>query len=89
MAKKRTLKTCWLTGKRGYKYYAEHHVVTVEEDPDLTVWLCRGAHYLVTMLSRYTKLIDDPKKTADLIMLARTQAGMDNRRIVLRYEEVE
>ena len=85
---KKTKRECWLTGKRGYKYFVEHHVMTVAEDPDLTVWLCRGSHYLVNLLSRY-KIIEDPSKMADLIMLARTQAGFDNRRIVVRYEEVE
>jgi len=84
----RIKRECWLTGKRGFKYFAEHHVMTIEEDPDLTVWLCRGAHYLVNLLSRYTKLIDDPEKMEDLIMLARTQAGMDNKRIAIKYEEV-
>jgi len=82
------VRVCWLTGKRGWKYFARHHVMTVEEDPDLTVWLCRGAHYLVNLLSRY-KLIEDPSKMADLIMLARTQAGLENKRIVVRYEEVD
>jgi hypothetical protein len=81
------MRTDWLTGKRGRKYYVEHHVMTVEEDKDLTVWLSRGSHFLVTMLSRY-KLIEDPKKVADLVMLARTQAGLDNRRIVVKFEEV-
>jgi len=82
------MRVCWLTGKRGRKYYVEHHVMTAEEDADLTVWLCRGSHFLVNLLSRY-KIIEDPSKMADLIMLARTQAGMENRRIVVRYEEVD
>jgi hypothetical protein len=82
------MRVCWLTGKRGSKYYVEHHVMTKEVDQDLTVWLCRGSHYLVNLLSRY-KIIEDPKKMADLIMLARTQAGLENKRIVVRYEEVE
>ena len=85
--KVRPLRECWLTGKRGRKYFAEHHVMTKGEDPDLTVWLCRGAHYLVNLLSRY-KIIEDPEKMEDLIMLARTQAGLDNKRIVVRYEDV-
>jgi hypothetical protein len=79
---------CWLCGKRGRKYFAEHHVFTVEEVPDLTIWLCRGSHWLVNLLSRY-KMIDDPKKWADLIMLARSQAKLPNKRIVVRFEEVE
>ena len=82
------VRECWLTGRRGWKYFVQHHVMTVEEDPDLTVWLCRGSHYLVNLLSRY-KIIDDPSKMADLIMLARTQAGKENKRIVVRYEDVE
>lgn len=82
------IKTCWLCGKRGRKYYADHHVVTKEEDPDLTVPLHRGCHWLVNLLSRF-KLIRDPKKVADLIMLARAQAKLPNARIVVRFEEVQ
>lgn len=84
----KTVRECWLTGRRGWKYFVEHHVMTREEDLDLTVWLCRGSHYLVNLLSRY-KIIEDSSKMADLIMLARAQAGMENKRIVVRYEEVE
>lgn len=80
-------KTCWLCGRRGRKYYAEHHVVTAEEDPDLTVTLHRGCHWLVNLLSRF-RLIDDPKKLADLVMLARAQAKLPNARIVVRFEKV-
>ena len=82
------MRDCWLCGKRGRKYFDEHHVFTVEEVPDLTIWLCRGSHWLVNLLSRY-KMIDDPKKWADLIMLARSQAKLPNKRIVVRFEEVE
>jgi len=85
----RIMRVCWLCGKRGSKYFAEHHIFTVEEVPDLTVWLCRGSHWLVNLLSRYTKLIDDPDKWADLIMLARSQARLPNKRIVVKFEEVE
>ena len=84
-----TMKTCWLCGKRGRKYFAEHHVFTKEEVPDLTVWLCRGSHWLVNLLSRYTNMIDDPGKWADLIMLARSQSKLPNKRIVVMFEEVE
>jgi hypothetical protein len=84
----RPMRTCWFTGKRGRKYFAEHHVFTKEEVPDLTIWLCRGAHWLVNLLSRY-KFIDTPDKWADLIMLARAQARLPNKRIVVRFEEVD
>ena len=83
------MRECWLCGKRGRKYFAQHHVFTVEEEPDITVWLCRGSHWLVNLLSRYTKLIDDTKKWADLIMLARSQAKLPNKRIVVKFEEVD
>lgn len=82
------MRECWLTGKRGRKYFQEHHVMLRENDADLTVWLSRGAHYLVNLLSHYN-LIKDPEKLEDLIMLARTQAGLENKRIVVRFEEVE
>lgn len=81
------IRECWLTGKKGRKYFQEHHVMLRENDPDLTVWLSRGAHYLVNLLSRY-KLINDTEKLEDLVMLARTQAGLENKRIVVRFEEV-
>ena len=85
----KVMRDCWLCGKRGGKYFAEHHVFTAEEVPDLTVWLCRGSHWLVNLLSRYTKMIDDPGKWADLIMLARSQARLPNKRIVVKFEEVD
>lgn len=85
---KKIVKTCWLCGKRGRKYYAEHHVFTTEEEPDLKLWLHRGCHWLVNLLSRF-RLIDDPKKVADLIALARAQAKLDNKRIVVKFEEVK
>jgi hypothetical protein len=84
----RPMRECWLTGKRGRKYFQEHHVMLKENDPDLTVWLSRGAHYLVNLLSHYN-LIKDPEKLEDLIMLARTQAGLENKRIVVKFEEVK
>lgn len=84
----RPLRTCWLCGKRGRKYYAEHHVYTVEEVPDMTVWLCRGCHWLVNLLSRF-KLIREAAKVADLITLARWQANLPNVRTVVRFEEVK
>lgn len=83
----RPMRTCWLTGRRGRKYYAEHHVFTAEEVPNLTVWLCRGSHWLVNLLSRYG-FIDKPEKWQDLIMLARAQAKLPNRRIKVIFEEV-
>jgi len=57
--------------------------------PDLTIWLCRGSHWLVNLLSRFTLMIDDTRKWADLIMLARSQAKLSNKRIVVKFEEVD
>ena len=81
------IRTCWLCGKRGRKYFAEHHVYTVEEEPDVTVWLHRGCHWLVTVLSRF-RLIGDAKKMADLITLARSQAGYPNTRVKVTFKEI-
>jgi hypothetical protein len=82
------LKTCWLCGRHGYKWFAQHHVYTVEEDPDITVHLCRGCHWLVTRLSRFKRLLEFADKMADLITLARNQAGYPNTRTTVKYEEV-
>jgi hypothetical protein len=82
------LKTCWLCGKRGYKWFAAHHVYTVEEQADITVDLCRGCHWLVTRLSRFKRLLDTAHKMADLITLARDQAGYPNTRTTVKYEGV-
>jgi len=81
------MKACWLCGRRGRKYFAEHHVYTVGEEPDITVTLHRGCHWLVNVLSRF-KLIGDAKKVADLITLARSQAGYPNTRVKVTFEEI-
>ncbi len=89
MAKKKLgpMRDCWLCDKRGRKYYVKHHVYTVGEAPDITVMLCRGCHWLVNLLSRF-KLIGHAKKLADLITLARDQAGYPNTRTTVVFEEV-
>lgn len=87
-AKPRPTRECWLCHKRGRKYFAEHHVYTAEEAPSITVWLCRGSHWLVNLLSRF-KAIDREKFWEDLIMLARSQAKLPNKRVVVRFEDVK
>lgn len=83
----RPLVTCWLCGKKHRKYMAKHHVMGVDNDPDLTVDLCRGCHRLEKILSMYIRILTDSHKLADLITLARFHAGLPDAKTVIKYIE--
>lgn len=76
---------CWICRKQIKKYRQHHHVMGVQNDPDLTVVLCRGCHWLLTQLARRVMLID-AHKMADLITLARFRAGLQDARTVVEYQ---
>lgn len=80
------LRTCWVCGKRGRKYFAEHHVMGAENDPDLTVWSCRGCHYLEGLLAR-PNFLADAAAVGRLITLARMHKGLPDARTIVKYEE--
>ncbi len=84
MTKKQPQGECWVCRREIKKYLQRHHVVKLKEDPDLTVDLCRGCHYLVTQLAR-RKFLPDFRKVADLITLARFNAGLLDAETILRY----
>lgn len=79
-------KYCWVCARKLQKYAQEHHVVGRGDDMGLTVWLCRGCHYLVRQLSQ-RKLLAQPHKLADLITLARFEAGLEDARTIIIYDK--
>lgn len=81
------MRICWVCEKRGRRYYCEHHVVLRENDMGLTVWLCRGCHNLVGRLAQYLRILREPHTLADVITLARFQAGLPDARTIVKYEE--
>ena len=83
------MEQCWVCDKRTRKYVQGHHVMGIDNDPDLKVPVCRGCHYLLTMLSRYKRLLTDAKKLGRLVTLARFYAGMPDAKTVIKYEETK
>lgn len=82
---KRPRKQCWICNKLIRKYAQKHHVLLRINDQDLTVTLCRGCHYLVGLLAQRI-FLNDAHKVADLLTLARFQAGLPDARTVVNYE---
>lgn len=80
------IRICWICRRRKKKYMQNHHVMLRQEDIDLTVDLCRGCHRLVGILAKYTTILNDEHKLADLITLARYQASLPDTRTVVKYE---
>lgn len=79
---------CWVCDGRRKSYRQQHHVVGEEQDKDLSVQVCRGCHYLITLLAR-RKFLADPHKVANLITLARLRAGLPDARTIVQYEETK
>lgn len=80
------VRECWVCGRRTRKYIQSHHVMGATNDPDLTVFICRGCHYLETLLARFKRLLTDARALARLITLARLHAGMPDAETHLRYK---
>ncbi len=80
---------CWACQKIKLKSFHVHHVVGKANDPKdpLLVVLCPGCHNLVTKLSGRL-FLEDPRKVADIITLARFEKGLPNVKTTVIYEEV-
>ena len=79
---------CWICTKPPVKYAVSHHVVGVQNDPDLTVDLCRGCHMLEKYLAQ-RKFLDNAAAVGRLITLARFHAGLPDARTFVYYETDE
>jgi len=79
------MKRCWVCNKAKKKYFQSHHVLGQGQPGSPEVDVCRGCHYLVTLLGR-VKLLADPKKVANLLALARAGQGLPDARVIVTYE---
>ena len=79
---------CWICKKVGLGRINVHHVYGRElKDLDIYVVLCQGCHMLVYQLCKRL-LLDDPKKVADLISLARHEKMLPNAKVTVVIETV-
>lgn len=90
---------CWVCGKPGLGRINVHHVFgrnipgfdaagnPETFDIDIYVVLCQGCHQLVYQLSKRL-LLEDPKKVACLIALARHEKLLPNAKITVLVKEV-
>lgn len=65
-----------------------HHVFGRGTSDDPLVVLCPGCHGLVSDLARRL-FLNDPKKVAHIITLARAQAHLTDARICIQYKEAK
>jgi hypothetical protein len=79
---------CWICLKPPVKYAVGHHVMGAQNDPDLTVDLCRGCHMLEKCLAQ-RKFLADAAAVGRLITLARFHAGLPDARTFVYYEDDE
>jgi len=79
---------CWICGKHT-RSWQNHHITKqrlVDKPDDLPqLKLCAGCHYIVYLLAKRV-FLSDAKKVADLITLARFDAGLPDARTIVQYE---
>ena len=84
MRKKKPPFECWVCGPVKGRVRHPHHVMLKKVDEELTVDLCPGCHWLVGLLAR-RKFLNEEKRVADLITLARFQAALIDAATVVKY----